>query len=171
MHRAYPLTASLSSVKRGSIRDYHERESKVSKIFEFTHNDVIVLEELPECIPPSDDISHGSFDNLSCEVIRFPRDMSDHLGIASVNIFTLAMRLNLAQSIGLGAEEILPNREDLSIRGTSLRYYTSLTTKLFDKFGIEFHLCPVYGDGNCLYRALSHIIFGNEGRIIFSNSP
>ena len=43
-----------------------------------------------------------------------------------------------------------------------MRYYTSLITKLFDKFGINFLLCPVYGDGNCLYRALSDIIFGNE---------
>ena len=72
------------------------------------------------------------------------------------------MRINIAHSIGLGTEEFIPNREDLSIRGTYLRYYTSLTTKLFDKFGIDFHLCPVYGDSNCLYRALSHIIFGNE---------
>ena len=140
-------------------------------IFEFTHNDVIVLEELPECIPPSDDISHCSSDNLSCEVIRFPRDMSEHSGIDSVNIFTLAMRLNLAQSIGLGAEEILPKREDHSIRRTSLRYYTSLSTKLFDKFGIEFHLCPVYGDGT-VYTELYLISFlVTRGRIIFSNSP
>ena len=87
--------------------------------------------------------------------------MTDHSGIASVIKFTLAMRLNLAQSIGLGTEDILPNREDLSIRGTSLLYYTSLTTKVLDKFGIGFHLCPVYGDGNCLTK-LSHIIFGNE---------
>ena len=88
--------------------------------------------------------------------------MTEHSGVTSVKNFTLAMRLNLADSIGLGSEEIITNREDLSIRGSHLRYYTSLTTKLFDKFGIDFHLCPVYGDGKCLYRALSHIIFGNE---------
>ncbi len=45
--------------------------------------------------------------------------MTEHSGITSVNNFTLAMRLNLAHSIGLGAEEILPNWEDLSMRGTS----------------------------------------------------
>ena len=84
MHRAYPLTVSLP-VKRGSIGDYNERESKVSKIFEFTHSDVIALEESPECILPSDDISHGSTYNLFCEVIRFPRDMTDHSSIATVN--------------------------------------------------------------------------------------
>ena len=128
----------------------------MSKIFEFTHIGVFALDEAPECILPNDDISDGSREVM----IWFPRDITEHSGIASVNKFTIAMRLNLAQSLGLGTEEILPNREDLSIRGTSLRYYTSLTTKLLVKFGIEFHLCPVYGDGNSLYRALSHIIFG-----------
>ena len=29
-------------------------------------------------------------------------------------------------------------------------------------FGQSFTLCPVIGDGNCLYRSLSHIIFGTE---------
>ena len=134
----------------------------MSKIFEFSHSDVIALEDPRECVLLSNDISFGSPDDILCEVIRFPRDMTEHSGVTSVNNFTLAMRLNLAHSIGLGTEAIVPNREDLSIRGTYLRYYTSLTTKLFDKFGIDFHLCPVYGDGNCLYRALSHIIFGNE---------
>ena len=141
----------------------------MSKIFEFSNSDVIALEDPRECVLLSNDISFGSPDNILCEDIRFPRDMTDHSG-TSVNNFTLAMRPNLAHSIGLGAEEIIPNREDLSIRGTYLRYYTSLTTKLFDKFGIDSHLCPVYGHGNCLYRALSHIILVTRGHIMFSNS-
>ena len=29
-------------------------------------------------------------------------------------------------------------------------------------FGRTFYICPVIGDGNCLYRAISHIIFGTE---------
>ena len=111
----------------------------MSKNFEFSHSDVIALEDPRECVLLSNDISFGSPDNILCEVIRFPRDMTEHSGVTSVNNFTLAMRLNLAHSIGLGTEEIVPNREDLSIRGTYLRYYTSLTTKLFDKFGIDFH--------------------------------
>ena len=47
--------------------------------------------------------------------------MTDHSGITLVNNFTPAMRLNLAHSIGLGAEEIQLNWEDLSISGTYLR--------------------------------------------------
>ena len=119
----------LSPVKRGSIGDYYERESKVSKIFEFSDSDVIALEDPRECVLLSNDISFGSPDNISCEVTRFPRDMTEHSDVTSVNNFTLPMRLNLAHSIGLGTEEIIPNREVLSIRGTYLRYYTSLTTK------------------------------------------
>ena len=29
-------------------------------------------------------------------------------------------------------------------------------------FGDTLNLCPVIGEGNCLYRSLSHIIFGTE---------
>ena len=96
------------------------------------------------------------------EVIRSPRTTLEPSGIASINNFTLEMRRHLAHSIGLDSEAILPTREDLSMRGTSLPYYTSLTDKLFNKFGARFHLFPVHGDGNCLYRALSHVIFGSE---------
>ena len=42
------------------------------------------------------------------------------------------------------------------------RYYASLEIRLLRMFGHAFNLCPVIGDGNCLYRALSHIIFGTE---------
>ena len=101
----------------------------MSKIFEFSHSDVIALEDPRECVFLSIDFSFGSPDNILCEVIKFPRDITEHSGVTSENIFTLAMRLNLAHSIGLGTEEIVPNRGDLSIRGTYLRYYTSLTTK------------------------------------------
>ena len=71
------------------------RESKVSKIFEFSNSDA-ALEDPKEC----DDVSLGASDNIFCEVIRFPRDTTDHSGITSVNNFTLAIRLNLAHSIG-----------------------------------------------------------------------
>ena len=62
-----------------------ERESKVSKIFEFSHSDVIELEDPRECVLLSNDISFGSPDNIFCEVIRFPRDMTEHSGVTSVN--------------------------------------------------------------------------------------
>ena len=90
----------------------------MSKIFEFSHSDVIALEDPRECVLLSNDICFGSPDNIFCKVIRFPRDMTEHSVITSVNNFTLAMRLNLAHSIGLGSEEIIPNWEDLSISGT-----------------------------------------------------
>ena len=108
-------------VKKGSIGDHYEKESKVSKIFAFSHSDVIALEDPRKCVLLTNDISFGSTDNLFCDVIRSPRDMTDNSGITSVNNFTLAMRLNLVHSIGPGTQEIVPNREDLFIRGTYLR--------------------------------------------------
>ena len=47
-------------------------------------------------------------------------------------------------------------------RGPILHYYQSLKARLRNKFGPQIYLCPVYGDGNCLYRTLSHVIFGSE---------
>ena len=67
------------------------------------------------------DISFGSHDNILCEVIRFPREMTEHSGVTSVNNSTLAIRLNLVHSIGIATEEIVPNREYLCMRGTYLR--------------------------------------------------
>ena len=57
----------------------------MSKIFEFSHSDVIALEEPRECVLMSNDISFGSPDDIFCEVIRFPRDMTEHSGVTSVN--------------------------------------------------------------------------------------
>ena len=41
-------------------------------------------------------------------------------------------------------------------------YYESLEARLSHLFGHSFELCPVTGDGNCLCRALAHIIFAIE---------
>ena len=64
------------------------------------------------------DTSLDVSDIITSEIIRHPKDIAGHSQIASINNFTLAMRSNLAQSIGIGNEVILENRE-LSTRGTS----------------------------------------------------
>ena len=55
----------------------------MSKIFEFSDSDVIALEDPRECVLLSNDISFGSLDDISCAVIRFPRDMTEHSGVTS----------------------------------------------------------------------------------------
>ena len=42
------------------------------------------------------------------------------------------------------------------------QYYRSLRIRLSQMFGDTLNMCPVIGDGNCLYRSLSHIILGIE---------
>ena len=65
---------------------------------------------------------------------------------------TNAMRRALADSINL---------EHLSIRSMDFTsYYSRLQTQLQSRFNMR--LVPVISDGNCLFRALSHIIFGDE---------
>ena len=45
-------------------------------------------------------------------------------------------------------------------RVTSISYYSRMRTNLQSQFNLR--LVPVMGDGNCLFRSLSHIIFGDE---------
>ena len=69
------------------------------------------------------------------------------------------MRLKLAQSLGIDGAFILPVRE---IHRISSNYYSSLKIQLIDYFGVSISLYSVKPDGNCLYRALSHLILGNQ---------
>ena len=66
--------------------------------------------------------------------------MTGHSEIALINDFTLAMRYNLAQSIGLENEVNLPNREDIMSCGLILHYCQSLETRLRNKFGSQMYL-------------------------------
>ena len=69
------------------------------------------------------------------------------------------MRRALADSINL---QHLPIRSTVLTGATITytRYYSIMRTQLRSRFNMR--LVPVIGDGNCLFRALSHIIFGNE---------
>ena len=69
------------------------------------------------------------------------------------------MRRALADSISL---QHLPIRSIDFVGATtiSIRYYSIMRTHLQSRFNMR--LVPVMGDSNCLFRALSHIIFGNE---------
>ena len=63
----------------------------------------------------------------------------------------------IAHSIGLYEIPILPNRET---RIALDDYYTSLQAQLSTYFDQNVSVYHVQPDGNCLYRSLSHIIFG-----------
>ena len=69
------------------------------------------------------------------------------------------MRVALSDSINL---QHLPTRSTnfTGASPTTTRYYNRLRTQLQSRFNMR--LVPVIGDGNCLFRALSHIIFGDE---------
>ena len=106
-----------------------------------------------------------SFDNTICDSDpdsvpddTLPFSRIDHTGLTeslagSVNQFSLLMRNHIAMSLG--------NR--MVIVDSALEsYYATLEERLSHLFGNNFELFPVVGDGNCLYRALAHIIFGTE---------
>ena len=69
------------------------------------------------------------------------------------------MRQKIAHSIGLYEIPILPIRET---RGALNNYYASLQSQLTTYFDQNVSVYHVQPDGNCLYRSLSHIIFGTE---------
>ena len=72
---------------------------------------------------------------------------------------TDAMRRALADSINL---QHLPLRSThfAGATATSTGYYNRMRTHLQSRFNMR--LVPVISDGNCLFRTLSHILFGNE---------
>ena len=50
------------------------------------------------------------------------------------------------------------------ITNNLMHYYCSLENRLANTFHMNISIVPVFADGNCLYRALSHIIFGTESK-------
>ena len=74
------------------------------------------------------------------------------------------MRNQLAMTLDMELQPILSIRKSrmVIVDSTLKDYYESLEARLSHLFGHNFELCPVTGDGNCLYRALVHIIIGTE---------
>ena len=77
----------------------------------------------------------------------------------NANEFTFAMRQSLAQCINL---QRIPLRltNYTGCRVSSPGYYDFMRSNVRDRF--NFRIVPVTGDGNCFFRTLSHIIFGDE---------
>ena len=92
-------------------------------------------------------------------ILRNPLGHSEILPNSSSNNFTIEMKLKLAQSLGIDSAFILPVRE---IHRISSSYYALLKMQLMNYFGVNVSLYSVKPDGNCLYRALSYIILGNQ---------
>ena len=75
------------------------------------------------------------------------------------NTFTFAMRQSLAQCINLQGIPLRPTNYT-GYRVQSTDYYNFMRVNVRDRF--NFRIVPVIGDGNCFFRTLSHIIFGDE---------
>ena len=83
---------------------------------------------------------------------------------SSVNQFSTIMRNHIALTLDMELQPILSIRNNrmVIVDSTLQDYYASLEARLSHLSDHNFELCPVTGDGNCLYRALAHIIFGTE---------
>ena len=77
----------------------------------------------------------------------------------NANTFTYAMRQSLAQSINLQRKPLRPT-SFTGCRVSATDHYKFMHANVRDRF--NFRIVPMTGDGNCLFRSLSHIIFGNE---------
>ena len=77
----------------------------------------------------------------------------------NANSFTYAMRQSLAQSINLQGIPLRPTNFTVC-RVTATNYYDFMHTNIKDRFNLR--IVPVTGDGNCFFRTLSQIIFGEE---------
>ena len=92
-------------------------------------------------------------------VIQDPFDFSVYFSNGSVDNLTLRMRVQLAKKIGLDSIPIIQIRER---RTTISRYYETLQRQLSAYFDRNVSVYAVLPDGNCLYCALSHFIFGTK---------
>ena len=90
---------------------------------------------------------------------------TDLLNCSIINLTPLMQR-RIASSIGLDVEPILMTREPLHrpLTNNLMQYYCTLENRLANTFHRNISLVPVFADDNCLYRALSHIIFGTESK-------
>ena len=77
----------------------------------------------------------------------------------NANTFTFAMRQSLAQCINLQRIPLRPTNYT-GCRVSATGYYDFMRTNVRDRF--NFRIVPITGDGNCFFRTLSHIIFGDE---------
>ena len=77
----------------------------------------------------------------------------------NANAFTFAMRQSLAQCINLQRIPLRPTNYT-GCRVSATGYYDFMRTNVRDRF--NFRIAPITGDGNCFFRTLSHIIFGDE---------
>ena len=82
----------------------------------------------------------------------------------SANQFSTIIRNHIAMTLDMELQPILSFRNNrMAIVDSTLQdYYALLEARLSHLFDHNVKLCPVTGDGNCLYRALAHIIFGTE---------
>ena len=128
-------------------------KGKIIKLNELNDNALIPLEPT--------DTQMDSECVFDC-VLRNPLGRSEILPNSSFNNFTIEMRLKLAQSLGIDGAFILPVRE---IHRISSSFYSALKIQLIDYFGVSIYTISLYSvkpDGYCLYRALSHLILGNQ---------
>ena len=153
----------FTPVKRKFESNDSDQSSKVPKLTESIDND-ISINLYSQCIPSLP--NNNSPDLLFNGLITEPVDMTGDLLLGSINNLTIPMRMRIASCIGLESEPILINREiSNQIFGANLhQYYYSLENRLANKFQHNIFVIPVIADGNCLFRALSHIIFGTESK-------
>ena len=159
-----PVHSAIAPVKREAdkIPIDSEPKKKINKLDElnietfFPHND----NEINSM--DTDDNNENSVVTHDCifdGVIQDPFDFSVYFSNGSVNNLTLRMRVQLAKKIGLDSIPIIQIRER---RTTISRYYETLQRQLSAYFDRNVSVYAVLPDGNCLYRALSHLIFGTE---------
>ena len=129
----------------------------INKYIVYYENDlsdsIIELDELQ-----MDSITHFDSDVISTDVY-VPSPIVPHNIISNNYItFTQAMRLALSYSIYLNTTPL--TQTDFVGRASNSNHYRCMHTNIQDRFNTR--IVPILADGNCFFRAFSHIIFGNE---------
>ena len=108
-----------------------------------------------------DSIAKFDSDVISTDVYIPSQIVPHNIINDNYNTFTLAMRLALSYRINLNTRPL--TQTDFVGIASNSNHYSFIHTNIKDRF--NFRIVPVIADGDCFFRALSHIIFGNESEL------
>ena len=145
-----PMLISLGTV----VNDCSNVDNQPIISHATTQHDIIDIDQIPN------DITTKDVQDINVSHVYIPTPVLPPVTIYdNANAFTFAMRQPLAQCINLQRIPLRPTKCNWC-RVSATSYYDFMRTNVRDR--CNFRIVPVTGDGNCFFRTLSHIIFGDE---------
>ena len=141
-----------------STMDYQPMISHATDCTSVSQHDIVHIQQIPTDSTTKVDqdvFVHQVY--IPTPAVLLPVITDDNA--VNANTFTFEMRQSSAQYINL---QRIPLRQTnyTGCRVSATDYYNFMRADVRNRF--NFRIVPVTGDGNCLFRTSSHILFGDE---------